>query len=111
MSKTSIKKLCHIFDIQFDIFTIDLSLKTYQYQRPTEESFKLYMRPYSAPEIRHEEWIEECLDRDWKYYPVYNAEKKQTPLLVCYTDLPTEVKIRETLLCQYVFALKTLNMV
>ena len=110
MKKITAKKACQIFDNAYQLILTQLHLKNPRYHRPTLESFTLYLRPYSDPEVRHNEWVENMIEDDWKYFTTFVQENKQSPLIILYSDLPREVKIRETMLNQYVLALKKLNM-
>jgi len=67
-------------------------------------------------ENAHEVWARKRLSECWTYGPEKNAERKQTPWLVPYCELPSAEKdtdrqvIRESLKAAYALGLCTLRL-
>ncbi|MCK9445178.1 MAG: RyR domain-containing protein [Tissierellaceae bacterium] len=42
--------------------------------------------------LEHDSWLEERVQNGWKYGPVKNVEKKESPFIIPYDDLSEEIK-------------------
>lgn len=51
----------------------------------------------SRPEQSHESWLAEKARTGWKYGPVKNAETKEHPCFVAYSELPPEQQVKDAL--------------
>ena len=51
----------------------------------------------ATPEASHENWCAFKRDRGWTWGPVKDEEKRQHPLLVPYSDLPEEQRLKDGL--------------
>lgn len=49
------------------------------------------------PSLAHTEWMNDKLADGWKYGPVKDAEKKEHPCLVQYSELPIEQRLKDHL--------------
>ncbi len=49
----------------------------------------------NTPEQSHESWLREKAETGWKYGPVKNAETKEHPCFVPYSELPPEQKAKD----------------
>ena len=56
-----------------------------------------YSNPSAPPSAQHEAWLADKLRDGWKFGPIKDAEKKEHPCCVPYTDLPQEQKIKDYL--------------
>ena len=61
--------------------------------------------PDTTPEQSHEKWMQDRLDNGWVLGPVKDADKKEHPLLIPYTDLPQSQQIKDSLFTAIVRAL------
>lgn len=50
-----------------------------------------------GPEASHEGWWKEKIRDGWKYGPVKDAEKKEHPCCVPYSELPREQQAKDSL--------------
>lgn len=53
--------------------------------------------PATTPEQSHEGWLEQKRADGWAYGPVKDAEKKEHPCFVAYSELPTEQRAKDYL--------------
>jgi hypothetical protein len=60
----------------------------------------------NTPEQSHEGWTKFKLEHGWVLGPVKDETKKEHPLLVPYDELPESQKIKDSLFCGVVQALK-----
>ena len=51
----------------------------------------------TKPEQSHESWLAEKVRTGWKYGPVKNAETKEHPCFVPYTELPAEQQAKDAI--------------
>lgn len=51
----------------------------------------------NTPEQSHESWLAEKAATGWKYGPVKDAERKEHPCFVPYSELPPEQKAKDAL--------------
>lgn len=51
----------------------------------------------ATPEQSHDAWMAQKADDGWKYGPVKDAEKKEHPCFVKYSELPQEQRIKDHL--------------
>lgn len=63
--------------------------------------------PEASPSASHESWLKVKEEEGWKYGPIKDAEKKEHPCFVPYSQLPTEQKSKDFLFKQVVHSLKT----
>lgn len=68
----------------------------------------LLANPDSTPEQLHTSWLDKRLADGWTVGSPFDAQKKQHPLCVPYSDLPQEEKIKDYLLYAVVQSLKDL---
>lgn len=59
----------------------------------------------NTPEEQHQEWMGYKLASGWKYGPVKDADKKEHPCMVPYSDLPEDQKRKDHLFRAVVTAL------
>lgn len=62
--------------------------------------------PNTTPEGSHEKWLEEKRATGWKYGPVKDAEKKEHPCFVPFSDLKESDKSKDFLFRAVVKLLK-----
>ncbi len=62
--------------------------------------------PEASPSASHESWLKVKEEEGWKYGPIKDAEKKEHPCFVPYSQLPTEQKSKDFLFKQVVHSLK-----
>lgn len=62
--------------------------------------------PGLTPEQQHEQWREARIAEGWTLAEVHAAEKKQSPLLVPYAELPPEQRTKDALVHRLVLVLK-----
>ena len=58
--------------------------------------------PGASPSASHESWLAQKTAEGWKYGPVKDADKKEHPCFVLYSDLPNEQKAKDYLFKQTV---------
>ena len=70
-----------------------------QWQRDSAISGVIFHieHPGSPPSQSHEEWLKTKYAEGWKYGKVKDAEKKEHPCCVPYTELPLEQRIKDIL--------------
>jgi len=64
--------------------------------------------PTALPGTQHESWFEQKVADGWKYGPVKDAEKKEHPCMVPFTQLPLEQQAKDHLFIAVVDSLKHL---
>ena len=62
--------------------------------------------PDATPENSHESWLAQKTAEGWKYGPVKDAEKKEHPCFLPYSELPPEQKAKDYLFRAVVHELK-----
>lgn len=62
--------------------------------------------PKAGPSVQHESWLKEKMEQGWKYGEVKNAEKKEHPCMVAYSQLPVEQRSKDHLFMAVVDNLK-----
>ena len=62
--------------------------------------------PEASPSASHESWLKQKREEGWKYGLVKDAEKKEHPCFVEYSELPTEQKSKDFLFKQVIHSLK-----
>lgn len=63
--------------------------------------------PSITPEQSHEGWLKLKQETGWKYGEVKDAEKKEHPCFVPYSELPPEQKVKDALFLGIVKALSS----
>lgn len=63
------------------------------------------INPDATPEQSHESWLKEKSENGWKYGPVKDAEKKEHPCFLPYSELPEKDKVKDHLFRQVVHSL------
>ncbi len=56
-----------------------------------------FANPNATPEESHTNWLNEKLAAGWKFGPVKDADKKEHPCCVAYSELPREQQIKDYL--------------
>lgn len=51
----------------------------------------------ATPEQSHESWLAEKETSGWKYGPVKDAERREHPCMVPYSELPPEQRIKDAI--------------
>ena len=64
--------------------------------------------PDAKPSHSHDEWLKEKEETGWRYGTVKDAEKKEHPCFVPYSELPPEQKAKDALFIGAVNALRGL---
>lgn len=110
-----IAKVCHETNKAFCESLGDLSQKHWdeaeQWQRDSAVKgveFKLN-NPNATPSDQHDSWVIEKISTGWKYGPVKNAEIKEHPCIVPYSELPLEQRIKDHLFVAVVNQMKQLQ--
>ena len=62
--------------------------------------------PNSTPESQHVEWFNDKIRNGWKHGLVKDADKKEHPCLVLYSQLPESQKLKDALFIAVVDSLK-----
>ena len=62
--------------------------------------------PLSTPENSHENWLRDKERDGWKFGPVKDAEKKEHPCFVPYSELPEEQRAKDLIFVTVVDGLK-----
>ena len=65
--------------------------------------------PDATPENSHESWLAQKTAEGWKYGPVKDAEKKEHPCFLPYSELPPEQKAKDYLFRAVVHAMKDIK--
>jgi hypothetical protein len=63
------------------------------------------VNPNAGPEASHESWLEQKKQDGWKYGEVKDAEKKEHPCFVPFSELPKEQQAKDYLFRAVVHAL------
>lgn len=63
-----------------------------------------------GPEASHVGWMRQKLADGWKYGPVKDAEKKEHPCLVPFSELPREQQSKDYIFMAIVHAMKGLQL-
>lgn len=61
--------------------------------------------PDASASASHDNWLKEKLDAGWKYGPVKNADTKEHPCMVEFTDLPQAQQVKDHLFRAVVHAI------
>lgn len=61
---------------------------------------------HAGAEVSHVNWIAEKVDDGWKWGPVKDADKKEHPCMVPFSELPTEQQAKDYIFRQVVHSLK-----
>ena len=67
---------------------------------------KILSGEIATPEDSHQNWCDFKIAQGWRLGSVKDEEKKEHPLLVDYTDLPHEARVKDRLFFAIVNALK-----
>lgn len=51
--------------------------------------------PRATPEQSHESWLREKVEQGWTYGPVKDADKREHPCCVPYSELPLEQRAKD----------------
>lgn len=65
--------------------------------------------PDASPSASHESWLKQKTEEGWKYGPVKDADKKEHPCFVPYSQLPKEQQSKDFLFRQVIHSLKDLQ--
>jgi hypothetical protein len=57
-----------------------------------------------VPSASHENWMKQKEADGWKYGAVKNAETKEHPCYVAYSELPPEQRVKDYIFCSIVEA-------
>lgn len=57
----------------------------------------IYDNPSMGPSAQHDSWLAEKERDGWKWGPVKDAEKKEHPCFVPYSDLPESQKAKDAI--------------
>ena len=55
-------------------------------------------REYTTPESMHANWLQGVLLDGWRYGPVYDDEKKESPGVRFYQDLPLALRVEDSII-------------
>lgn len=109
---TAIAQVCHEANRAYCITQGDVSQPLWhdapEWQRSsaiTGVQFRLD-NPESKPEDSHNSWLKQKEEEGWKYGTVKDAEKKEHPCFVPYTELPVFQQKKDHLFQAIVDALK-----
>ena len=56
---------------------------------------RLHLGAVLGPEASHEAWMREKVETGWKYGPVKDADLKEHPCIVPFSDLPKEQQAKD----------------
>lgn len=111
LSVSGIARVCHEVNRAYCASIGDDSQKPWEeapdWQRASAISGVEFHRanPNSVPSDSHENWRREKLAAGWKHGPVKDAEKREHPCMVPYSDLPREQRTKDFLFLAVVRAL------
>lgn len=112
MKHTQIAQICHEANRAYcetigDFSQVPWSEAADWQKKSAEEGVQFRLHNPDAPaSAQHEAWVADKLASGWKYGTVKDAEKKEHPCLVSYDALPVEQRLKDTLFCGIVDALK-----
>ena len=52
-----------------------------------------------SPEVGHEQWMKNRLENGWTLGPVKDVEKKTSPCLIPYSELPYDQRVKDSIRC------------
>lgn len=114
MNIEQVARICHDANRSYCLTLNDTSQPTWDYapqwQRDSAiagvnfhlQFLKSGERP--DPSASHESWLEQKEQDGWKYGPVKDADKKEHPCCVPYTQLPFEQRVKDYIFCAIVEA-------
>lgn len=108
----SIAEICHAANRAYCRTLGDTSIlpweKAPNWQRKSAVSGVQYAlgHPEAAPEDMHAEWLRHKLEDGWQFGETKNADEKEHPCIVPYSELPEEQRKKDALFNAVVNALK-----
>lgn len=102
ITKEQIAKICHEANRAYCETLGDISQGHWEdapeWQRTSAiNGVALHLSGAHGPEASHESWMKEKLENGWKHGSVKDAEKKEHPCLVPFSDLPAEQQRKDFL--------------
>ncbi len=112
MDIEKIAKICHQANKAYCENINDFSQKEWEDAEDWQKEsvingVKYFMdNPNVSPEESHNNWIEKKLIDGWKYGPIKDANKKEHPCILNYSQLPNEQRIKDLLFTSIVRCFK-----
>ena len=112
MKKEDIAKVSHEINKAFCESVDDLTQPTWEnapdWQKQSAiNGVQFHLdNPEASPAASHESWLKQKEQEGWKYGPVKDAEKKEHPCFVPYSELPVAQQSKDYLFKQVVHSLK-----
>jgi hypothetical protein len=103
MTIPEIAKICHEVNRAYCAAIGDNSQlpweEALEWQKESAESGVRFhiVNPDSTPADSHINWWKQKIADGWKYGPVKDAEKKEHPCMVAYSELPLEQRVKDHL--------------
>lgn len=78
-----------------------------QWQRDSAVAGVVFVanNPAAGPSASHDSWLEQKLERGWRWGEVKNPDAKEHPRMVPYQDLPVEQRAKDHIFRAIVLAL------
>lgn len=108
--KDAIARVAHEVNRAYCAALGDVSQPTWEdapgWQRESARAgVELHMGGDFGPEAGHAAWLQQKLDDGWGYGPVKDAEKKEHPCMVPFSELPKEQRAKDFIFRAVVHAL------
>lgn len=106
-----IAEICHEANRAYCITRGDLSQKPWGHADDWQKESAIkgvkfaLEHPFGHPSGQHDAWSKDKLASGWKFGPVKDAEKKEHPCLVPWSELPSAQKRKDVLFKAIVFAM------
>lgn len=78
-------------------------------QQSAIDGVKAHLSAHLTPEQSHEAWLAHKAADGWKFGPVKNADTKEHPCFVPYSELPVEQRVKDYLFAAVVASLSAVS--